>query len=496
MTKSLRNINIPDHLTDAIFILDHDHNILRTNKAAMAIFGKGNDLDRFKCFELLKKRAEPCDDCPLSGSVLHGTVQSIDYFDSRYDEFFEERTIPVTEESNMDRVEGFILIVRNYTDIHNKKLAEFQKMKFDILEEIGKGISHDFNNVFTGIWSQLDLLKMKHPDEPDHPQFDTIRSAVDKGLVAVQNMANFSRISNDDKPEDINIKSIINDIISTINEKLAEIRFSQGIIIDPITHVDDHLWISGYREDILSAVNNILNNAIDAMPDGGVLNIQAFEKDEKIILKISDSGTGMSQSVKEKIFTPFFTTKGPEHAGHGMGHIYGSMKRNKGSVDVNTIPGKGTEVILSFPPVSPIVGETKDDVPQNIQVSAATIMVVDDEKYILEGIDGLLTNLGHKSEIFQSPIEAYRNFRPGTYDLVILDMGMPEMTGLDLATKVKKIDPKLPIILFSGWSIYLQESPELQDIIDFKLTKPFTVTELTNVIAKALSMKSRKMNDN
>lgn len=485
----INNINIPNHLTDAILLIKPNFNIIDSNLSARAIFNKGYEIERKSCYELLRNRTEACTDCPLNKSIKNEIVCSTEYFEKRYSEIFEERTHPLTDESG--NFQGFILVVRNISTFRQKGQSELQLKRFELLKDIGSGLSHDLNNVFSGILNQLELIKLHEPDPGILKRTEFIKAAVKDGLATVHNIENFTKPVKDSKFSKLEMKSIILDTVSIINSKLSKIRFNQGIIIDPILKLEEKLWIYGDKDDIQLAVNNILYNSIEAMPEGGILNIGAYPENDKIVLKISDTGIGMKDEVKEKIFDPFFTTKGMKHSGHGMGQIYGSMLRHDGSVEVNSVYGRGTGVKLIFPGYQP---HDEEEEPEAIptQSQAARILVVDDEEYILDGVEGILTNQGHEIDTYQSALEALDKFMPEKYDVVIIDMGMPEMPGKELSQKIREIDSTVPIIIFSGWAIYLEDDPDLKGIVDIKLTKPFTMNELSASISQALSIKKSR----
>ncbi|MBT3252305.1 MAG: response regulator [Candidatus Marinimicrobia bacterium] len=485
----INTINIQNHLTDAILLVKPNFNIIDSNISARAIFNKGYQIERKSCYELLRNKTEACSDCPLNKSISNEIVCSTEYFDKRYSEYFEERTHPLTDD--LEKFQGFILVVRNISSIRQKGASEFQKKRFDIFEDIGSGLSHDFNNVFSGILNQLELIKIDDPDPTILKRIDFIEAAVTDGLTTVHNMENFTKSVKNIRFSKLEMKSIILDTISIINTKLSKIRFNQGVIIDPILKLEEKLWIYGDKDDIQNAVNNILYNSIDAMPEGGILNISAYPEDDNIILKISDTGIGMKDKVKEKIFDPFFTTKGMKYSGHGMGQIYGSMLRHGGSVEVDSVYGRGTGIKLIFPGYQPHEEEIEPDIDYT-HPQAAKILVIDDEEYILNGVEGILFNQGHNIDTFQSALMALKIYQPGKYDVVIIDMGMPEMPGKEVARKIREMDPTVPIIIFSGWAIYLDDDPDLKGVVDIKLTKPFTLDELSSSISQALSLKENR----
>ena len=211
------------------------------------------------------------------------------------------------------------------------------------------------------------------------------------------------------------------------------------------------------------------------------------EQNGKVYISVQDTGTGMTEEVRNRIFDPFFSTKGSSGTGLGLSEVYGTIKRHDGEILVESEVGVGTTIRLIFDKVEAMSVE----VPiQAIEVPPIRILAVDDNEFITEMLTELLTDEGHTVATYTSTTEAYAEFTKNDYDLVITDMEMPEMGGREFAEMIKSKRPDMPVLLLSGWPIFLEEEPNLAKFIDFALAKPFTVEDIQNIILQSLNLRS------
>jgi len=189
----------------------------------------------------------------------------------------------------------------------------------------------------------------------------------------------------------------------------------------------------------------------------------------------------MTDETIERIFDPFFTTKGVLGNGLGMSEVYGIVKRHNGGISVHSDVGHGTTIKLRFPAVRQ-KEEALFDEPAN-GTGLFSIYIIDDEEYIIETLKDFLTDLGHLVHTNTNPEKALVEIQKQHYDLVITDLGMPGINGLELAEKVKSIKPSIQIILISGWALNLNKS-DLENKIDFVINKPFSFEKITFILSE------------
>jgi two-component system cell cycle sensor histidine kinase/response regulator CckA len=210
-------------------------------------------------------------------------------------------------------------------------------------------------------------------------------------------------------------------------------------------------------------------------------------------LTVSDTGHGMSPEVMKRIFDPYFTTKKTgEGTGMGLAVIHGIVKGYGGDISVQSQPGKGTTFQVLLPgivdPEKETTGKIQKEKEEEIPGGSERILLVDDETQLLDAIGHILEKKGYQVKSMSHPLDALNTFKekPGQFDLIICDLTMPQMTGIQLAREIKKINPGIPIILCSGFgSIINREQIKDLGVNDF-ITKPINRSNLTRLVRKVL----------
>ncbi len=206
-------------------------------------------------------------------------------------------------------------------------------------------------------------------------------------------------------------------------------------------------------------------------------------------LSVADTGCGMDAAVQRRIFDPYFTTKGPnEGTGLGLAVVYGIVKDLSGSIAVSSEPGKGATFDVYFPRTETIPAPSTE-LSEILPTGHGLVLVVDDEKFIVDMIEEMLETLGYETVPRYSSVDALEAFRarPQSFDLVITDMTMPHMTGLDLAREILATRPRTPIILCTGFSEMLDEKRIKQLGFEGLLLKPVSTRDLAVAASKAVS---------
>jgi len=207
-----------------------------------------------------------------------------------------------------------------------------------------------------------------------------------------------------------------------------------------------------------------------------------------------DTGIGMSDEVKEKIFDPFFTTKGVKGTGLGMSEVYGIIRSHNGKIEVQSKVGRGTTIIISLPSARRIDREIVAK-KEEIKFFPLNIMAIDDEEYILEVIRDILIDMGHQVATFSNVKEALEVFRSKSYDIVLTDLGMPEISGFEVAKTVKSIDRETPVILLTGWNIEERDDRKVASYVDYVLRKPFSMDNLCSIINESAKKVMRRIRE-
>lgn len=462
-----------------VIVCDREYSITLANNSANIILGTGESIAGRKCYEVLRQSGSPCVDCPLQDTINSGTVIPLVKFDDRYNEYFEERCFPVLGAD--ETLDSFILYVKNITKSRELEEKSSQLKKLSALGQISSGVAHDFNNVLTVVLGRVQLMKKLTSDPHLLKSLDMIEKSALDGASKVRKIQEFSRPHSKTLHQTVNLNEIIEEVIEITRPKWDVASKIRGILIEPIIDLQPDIFIMGDSSDIRNAFTNIIFNAIDAMPNGGVLSIKTQCADNYVTVDFKDTGIGMTEETIERIFDPFFTTKGVLGNGLGMSEVYGIVKRHNGKITVRSEVGVGTTVRLRFPPVRQ---KPAAATAEQLELTGTfSIYIIDDEEYIIETLKDFLSDLGHHVTTNTDPIDALEEISKQNYDIVITDLGMPGISGLELAEKIKSVKLQTQIVLISGWALNLK-SKDIENRIDFILNKPFSFEKINYTLSE------------
>jgi PAS domain S-box-containing protein len=397
--------------------------------------------------------------------------------------------------------EGKIIGLRTtLQDITDRKRLEQQLLQSQKLEGVGTlagGIAHDFNNLLAMILGSAELLRLHTVDKPELSKYvDRIVGASERGKSISRQLLIFSR------PDQAELKPISLSQTITELEDLLHHFLPKSISIVTKIEVTNGI-IMGDAGQIHQALLNLALNAGDAMTNHGTLTIKEFSVTETFIknkfgvdgdvpfvaVSISDTGRGMEKRMIEKIFDPFFSTKERgKGTGLGLAIVHGIINNHHGFVDVETILGKGTTFTLFFPAVPLEKNEQSTADPDSMEKNTEHILIVDDEELLRETLAEYLTESGYSVFTASNGREAMDLFvqHHALIDLVVTDLGMPEMGGEELYRQLRKIDANAKVLVSSGYLDGTTKNDLLEMGIKDVLTKPFKMQDISASIKNAL----------
>ena len=249
--------------------------------------------------------------------------------------------------------------------------------------------------------------------------------------------------------------------------------------------------VMGIESELREVFTNIINNALDAMEKGGRLSFRTWQNEENSVISISDTGEGMSDEVKGRVFEPFYTTKLAKGSGLGLSVSHGIMKRYSGSIEVESEEGEGTTFTLRFPITVTSAqraeshGDAKD---QRIRTKDLSVLVVDDNKDMHSFLEAYFVDSGNKAKSVDSGERAIEVLETETFDLVLCDIIMPGISGYDVVAVLNSQEKKPKIGMMTGWSEKIKAKEGKGLNIDFIIKKPFELSVLADHINDAFDL--------
>lgn len=369
-----------------------------------------------------------------------------------------------------------------------------QAQKLDTLGRLASGVAHDFNNLLTVIVGSAELLRDRVDDTESLALIQEIRRAADQSTALTRQLLSFSR-KEVAAPREVDLTALVAETMGMLRRLLG-----QGIRVEMALE-DAPLVVRVDPAQIQQVVMNLAVNARDAMPEGGTLTLRTraeqvdgeraarlrLEPDRYAVLQVSDTGTGMTDEVRERLFEPFFTTKGHGRGtGLGLAVVQGIVLQSKGTIDVESRPGGGSVFTLWLPSVAATLDRPQaQDLLPVPAASGETVLLVEDEEAIRRVLRAVLERAGYRVREASNAADGLREARAQAADLIILDIGLPDLRGDQLAETLLRLDPAPRILLLSG---YTEENigERVRELGVAYLAKPFTLEAITTAVAAAL----------
>lgn len=386
------------------------------------------------------------------------------------------------------------------------KNEQQQLRKMESLGVLAGGIAHDFNNLLTPIVGYTDLcLRMAEGDEALSGYLNQVNSAALRARHLVSQILAFSRQENREC-EPMELSPIVEEVVKLLKASLpSTIRFEVGIA--PDTGI-----IKADPTRLHQVVMNLCTNAYHAMKEtGGSLSVILENKTvttgslvdslqlnpgRYAVLTVSDTGHGMDRETLQKVFEPYFTTKTKSGGtGLGLSITHAIIKQLGGHITADSRVGRGTVFTVYLPQSKRLEDSTAEPLQNPVRTGSEHIMVVDDEPHISELMKEMLEALGYRVTSHTDPLDALLEFRdaPGEFNLVITDMTMPGMSGMELATEIMDIIPQIPVILCTGYSEDISDKKALAKGARGFIEKPFSISKLAEMVRNVLDSSRERM---
>ena len=398
---------------------------------------------------------------------------------------------------------GSVASIRDITERKEMEKKFLQSEKLKSLGELAGGVAHDFNNVLSVILGRAQLLKMgiaaSKGIQERMKSFSDIRRGLDiivraaeDGAETVRRIQEFSRRKDEDKYfTSVSINEVIDHALEFTEVRWKDKAESKGTKINIRKEFSPLPLTVGSSSELREVFINLINNAVDAMPQGGTITIKTFKEDSHISIILEDTGTGVHEAVRDKIFDPFFTTKGVKSTGLGLSVSYGIINRHRGSISVDSVEGQGTTFSLELPISELPLAEEEEVKTVSRKKRKASILVIEDEEEVRSILSDILINDGHKVEVAFNGSQGVKKFKKDQFDLVFTDLGMPKMSGWQVAEKIKSINSKVPVALITGWDVKIKSSEMKKSGIDLIIQKPFKVDQVLRLVQEGIVLRDR-----
>jgi PAS domain S-box-containing protein len=497
--KVVEQAALLDRSRDAIVMVDLNNRCTYWNKSAERMHGWETARSHAPVVNELVfaeatyfERAKAC-------TIQHGEWQDPDCLIRRGNEVInvDSRWTLLTDDSGKPR--GMLVV---NTDVSERKKIEAQFLRTQRMESIGTlagGIAHDLNNVLSPIMMSVDVLKEKVSDTQGRRMLAILETSTRRGAEMVKQVLTFARGVEGERVQ-LQTRHLLRDVAKMVGETFPKtIQFR--------SQIPESLWVvNGDATQLHQVLVNLAVNARDAMPNGGALTLSAenyvLESDIQhqgamilpgffVMIRVTDTGTGISPDVLDKIFDPFFTTKEQgKGTGLGLSTVLGIVKSHGGFVQVQTEVGRGTTFVVCLPAQEGVqvkpVESSASEMPLG---NGEMILAVDDEASVLTMTKETLETFGYKVITARDGAEAVATYTAHRDEIrgVLTDMLMPHMDGPATIRVLKRIDPNVRVIATSG----LLDGEKIRNATGMEqisfLMKPYTAEKLLNTVHRLLA---------
>ena len=414
--------------------------------------------------------------------------------------FFTYRTYLKNIEASVaqaEQAERHVAELSHYIAEQERIREQFSQIeKLSALGELASGVAHDFNNTLAGILGRAQLIQRTDDPEKIMRGLNIIIKTAEDGAKTVKRIQDFARQRRDHDFEPVSIDQILLDVSEITRPRWKDRAEASNIQISLDLQIRSKAKVMGDESELREVLVNMVFNAVDAMPDGGQLTLAAYDIDESVVIMVADTGSGMAPEVKSRIFDPFFTTKGKAGMGLGLAVSFGIIRRHEGSVKVDSEVNMGTKFMISLPKAEVTeeanLPEVEPAKAQPIETNSANtprvfsenqpkILVVDDEEPVRELLRDLLEHDGCRVYLAPGSREALALLEVHQFDGIFTDVGMPGMSGWELAHAIRQRNTTIPIAVVTGWGEAVGSDEQKEAGVDWVIAKPFHAEKISEI---------------
>jgi PAS domain S-box-containing protein len=476
--------NILESAREAIYAVDKEGYFQWCNSATVAAMGgRVEDLIGHHFLEVTFE-ADRAMAAEAFQKVVKGEPQSYEARFSGEDGLLRYALIdnaPIVVDGQTTAVLG---IARDITEQKQERERAAQADKLRALGQLASGVAHDFNNALAAILGRAQLMRRDLRDKRLTHNLDIIQTAAEDAAATVRRIQTFARQSEAKEFDLLDASALLRDAVEITRTRWQNEASMRGLYYAVEIETEEQLYVAGNASELREVFVNLIVNAVDAMPFGGQLLIHSQKRDERVRLSFSDSGTGMTEEVRKRIFEPFYTTKGAQGTGLGLAVSYGIIERHEGHINVVSKPGAGTTFEIDLPQATPTTPAPSESFI-HYDTPSLKVMVVDDEDFVRETLADMLSALGHEVVPANGGYEALEKLNSAHFDMVFTDLSMPGMDGWEVAREIRRrTGTEICIVLVTGYGKATALPPGEQDLVNGVIGKPFNFDQVAETIAR------------
>lgn len=473
--------SLADLAPDEIYTLDTDRRFTWMNQRAEVDSGLTRSVLLGQEFSMIvaaesEEEANAAVQCTLGGEEKQFELLTI-CTDGRV-RCMDAHTSPLWSDGNITGVMVFM------SDITERKLAQARAARSDKLRALGElaaGVAHNLNNSLTVIQGRAQLLLMRSSAEAGNKKsLEVITQAVGDCSQTLRRLLDFSRRDATRHPMPLDLSELITSSVEIARPKWQASAAERTASIDVHVDTPKPVFTLGDSAELREVVLNFIFNAVDAMPQGGTIDAGTRVEGKTARFWIADTGAGMPAEVIARIFEPFYTTKGERGTGLGLSASHGIIEKHSGDINVVSEPGKGTRFEVILPLHEATSAAVAVPVAQPGAAKSARVLVVEDEEKVRVLLNDAFRAEGHEVTEATTGAEALKHLDKSKFDLMVCDLGLPELSGLHVARWVKEFRPDLPIIIATGYAEMIAEEDYQKARIDDVIRKPYALADVLN----------------
>jgi len=370
----------------------------------------------------------------------------------------------------------------------NLERSQGQLVKTERLRALGEmaaGVAHDFNNLLSVILGRAELMLRRVREPSMIRDLEAVRRAAQDGADTVRRIQEFTRTRRTRSFERVDLADVAREVIELTRPRWEVEAQSRGVRYE-FTVEGLAPPVAGRPEELREVLTNLITNAVDAMPDGGRCTVRLDARPDWAAISVKDTGVGMPEEMRRRVFEPFFTSKGPRGTGLGLAVSWGIVTRHGGTIEVDSAPGEGSTFVVRLPiPVS--LPDSVTGMTVAPPSRTARVLIIEDEPEVQAVLADMLREAGYVVVVAKDGPNGLERCELEPMDIVLSDISMPGLSGWDVATRLRTRFPEIPIGFVTGWGDQLDPERLTRTGVSFVIAKPFQTLDVLRHVAQALN---------